>query len=62
MLIDPKCQHTIVDFDGVTCTDDGSGDIDKGADPQLTHLSDAIGYYVAEAHPVVQHLSEWSQH
>jgi hypothetical protein len=62
MLIDPKCLHTIVDFDGVTCTDDGSGDIDKGADPQLTHLSDAIGYYVAEAHPVVQHLSEWSQH
>jgi hypothetical protein len=60
-LVDPaKCPRTILDFEGVTCKGDGSGDIDKSADSTLTHLSDAVGYYVAEQYPLVRHLSEWS--
>jgi hypothetical protein len=34
------------DFDGVRMVDGGSGEIDKHVDRRLTHLSDAIGYYL----------------
>jgi hypothetical protein len=32
----------------------GSGEIDKRADPKLTHISDALGYYVAKEYPIVK--------
>jgi hypothetical protein len=34
------------DFDGVRMIEGGSGEIDKHTDKRLTHLSDAIGYYL----------------
>jgi len=49
-----------MDFDGVTCTKDGSGDIDKKADPQLTHLSDGIGYYITKKYPLVKHVTSFT--
>ena len=53
LLVDPmKCPHTVTDFEGVTCRDDGSGEIDKRSAPMLTHLTDAIGYYVHHEHPL----------
>ena len=53
LLVDPvKCPHTIMDLEGVTCKDDGSGEIDKKGAPMLTHLTDAIGYYVYHEHPL----------
>lgn len=61
-LVDPvKCPRTILDFEGVTCKGDGSGEIDKAADPTLTHISDAIGYYIAEKYPLTRHLSSFTQ-
>lgn len=30
----------------------GAGEIDKKRDPELTHLTDGIGYYVARRFPV----------
>jgi hypothetical protein len=30
----------------------GSGEIDKKRDPELTHMSDALGYFVHARHPV----------
>lgn len=46
MLVDPRCKNIIKDLEGVPTLEGGSGEIDKGADPRLSHISDAIGYYV----------------
>lgn len=40
------------DFDGVTLLKGGSGEIDKKANPLLTHVSDGVGYYVEYEFPV----------
>lgn len=34
------------DFDGVRMIEGGTGELDKHSDKRLTHLSDAIGYYL----------------
>jgi len=53
-LVDPvKCPHVVTDFDGVVWNDK-TGEIDKTSDKTLTHLSDAIGYYVAQVHPLAE--------
>lgn len=49
-VVDRRCKHTIKDFEGVITKDDGS--IDKKKYPMLTHISDAIGYYVSRRHPL----------
>lgn len=41
-----RCPDVNRDFDGVRLLDGGSGEIDKHADSRLTHISDAIGYYI----------------
>ena len=53
-LVDPvKCPRTVMDFEGVVWNDK-TGEIDKTSDKTLTHLSDAIGYYVAQVHPLAE--------
>lgn len=53
MLIDPsKAPDTATDFDEVVVVDGGSGEIDKKANSDRTHHSDAVGYYVFRRHPV----------
>jgi hypothetical protein len=53
MMIDPaKAPFTVRDFDGVRLLEGGSGEIDKMDNPDLTHLTDGIGYYIAEEFPV----------
>lgn len=52
MAVHPKCEHTVKDFEGVVWDERKSTrDIDK-RDRQRTHWTDAIRYYVAEAHPI----------
>lgn len=51
LLANKKCKWTILDFEGVQR--DESGDILKEKGDKLTHLSDAIRYYVQEQFPVV---------
>ncbi len=54
-LVDPqKAPNVVKDFEGVTLLAGGSGEVDKkGAEEQgLSHLSEAVGYYVHEAHPI----------
>lgn len=54
-LVDPqKAKNVVRDFEGVTLLEGGSGEIDKrGCEAQgLTHLTDAIGYYIHEVHPI----------
>lgn len=52
MMIDPKCQHTIRDFEGTVLVEDGTGKIDKKADLEMSHLTDAIGYHIYKEWPV----------
>lgn len=54
MLVDRSCKRTIKDFEGVQLLKGGSGEIDKNADHELTHLSDSVGYYVSRVFPIVK--------
>lgn len=52
MMIDPvKAPNVVKDIEGVRLVS-GSGAIDKKSDPKLTHMTDALGYYIAKQHPV----------
>lgn len=53
-VVDHKCVMTIKDFEGTRVVEGGSGEIDKKRDPLLTHLSDAIGYYLTKEFPLRQ--------
>ncbi len=50
LLVDEaKAPDVVRDFEGVLVKEGGSGEIDKNRTPLLSHLSDAIGYYLWEA-------------
>lgn len=52
-LVDPdNAPHVVKDFEGVCVIEGGSGELDKKSDLALTHISDGIGYYVAEKYPI----------
>lgn len=54
MMVDPaKAPHVVTDLEGVRTLKGGSGEIDKKADPRLTHISDGLGYYIEKEFPVV---------
>lgn len=47
LMVDKKAAPNVVrDLEGVVLLKGGSGEIDKKATPKLTHISDALGYYV----------------
>jgi hypothetical protein len=55
MMVNPnKAKNVVKDFEGVRCVEGGSGEIDKKTDEALTHISDAIGYYIHYKFPVVK--------
>lgn len=49
-MVDAGCVHIIDDYEGVGTMPDGS--IDKNKNKMLSHLSDAIGYGIAEEFPM----------
>lgn len=52
LMVDPrKCPHIVKDFEGVCVIPGGSGELDKSS-LELTHLSDACGYYVSHQFPI----------
>lgn len=54
LLVDPsRAPYTVRDLEGVKRREGGTGEVDK-KDKRLTHLSDALGYYVVEAFPVIE--------
>lgn len=56
LMVDPtKAPNVVRDFERVRVVDGGSGEIDKNADPELTHLSDAIGYHIVREFPIVEY-------
>jgi hypothetical protein len=40
------------DLEGVALLADGSGELDKKSNPGLSHISDALGYYIAKEFPI----------
>jgi hypothetical protein len=55
MVDEDKCPNVVRDFEGVRVLEGSAGEIDKKSDPTLTHLTDAIGYYVWKRWPVEGH-------
>lgn len=54
MIVDPKkAPHVVADWEGVKVLKGSAGEVDKraGEDQGLTHLSEAIGYYLHEEFP-----------
>jgi hypothetical protein len=55
MMVDPaRAPHVIKDLEGVRLLTGGAGEIDKKADPMLSHISDALGYLIAKEFPVAE--------
>ena len=53
MIIDPKCKKLIRDLEQVV-NKEGTRDIDKTTNKELTHLSDALGYYTDYKWPTIK--------
>lgn len=51
LVVDPSCEHTRLDLDGVVWKEKGDRDIDK-SDMKRTHWSDALRYFADAAHPI----------
>ena len=64
LLIDSKCRELIRDLEDVSWALDSAGtvtsDINK-KDPNRTHTSDALGYFVYQAFPLTPKIGEKSQ-
>jgi hypothetical protein len=53
LQIDPgKAPQLVKDLEGVRLLAGGTGEIDKRADEALSHLSDALGYYIEREFPI----------
>ena len=53
LMINPhKAPYLVRDMEGVRLLEGGSGEIDKRFDADLTHISDALGYYIAAEFPI----------
>jgi hypothetical protein len=58
MVMDGKhCIKTVKDFEGVRVIEGTAGEIDKKSDEKLTHLTDAVGYYVHREWPVAMYYT-----
>ena len=53
IVIDPKCKALIRDLEQVV-NKEGTREIDKTTNKDLTHCSDALGYYVDHKWPTVR--------
>lgn len=51
LFVNPECGHLIEDFEGVTYKE-GVRELDKSSAPMLTHISDAVGYYINHRFPL----------
>lgn len=58
MLIDGNCKYTIKDFEGVRVIEGSAGEIDKTRDLKLTHITDALGYFIYKEYPINRFISK----
>jgi hypothetical protein len=63
LMVHEQCKHLIRDFEQVCWKTDPHGntlvELDK-SDPMRTHVSDAVGYYIARAFPMRPQMGERS--
>jgi len=63
MLVDANnAPHVVLDLEGVVIKEGTAGEINKQPGDALTHISDAVGYYIADKWPVMKHVTkveEW---
>jgi hypothetical protein len=53
LLVDPsKAPNVVRDLEGVTILPGSAGELDKRTNPELTHLTDALGYFIHAKHPL----------
>lgn len=52
LVIDRSCVHLVADLERVIYA--ANGDVDQRSDPNLTHISDAFGYWVHREWPAVK--------
>ncbi len=53
LMVDPvHAPHVVLDFEGVTTLPGGSGEIAKKKHLDLSHITDALGYYIDHRFPV----------
>lgn len=50
--IDAKCTNLIKDFQEVRLLEGSAGEIDKKINPNATHMTDALGYFIEKRYPV----------
>jgi len=63
LKVDPsKAPNLVKDFEGVVALEGGSGQIDKKSNLKLTHLSDALGYFIVREYPVISNNDQISTH
>lgn len=56
MMVDPvHAPHVVKDLEGVTILEGSAGELDKKSAPQLTHISDGLGYYIAAEYGFRKH-------
>lgn len=56
LMVDPNRAPTVVrDFENVVVVPGSDGALDKTTDKQLTHWTDALGYYIETAFPLHEH-------
>lgn len=56
LFVDPvEAPHVVADFERVETSKDGRGEIEKVQGGPLTHVSDALGYYIHDRFPVADH-------
>lgn len=61
LMVNPITAKNVVrDFEGVRCVEGGSGEIDKDTDKTLTHITDAIGYYIHKRFPILKTVAQRS--
>lgn len=55
LWVDPaKAPHVVRDLEGVPILEGSAGQLDKKADATLTHISDALGYYIENKFPTAR--------
>lgn len=54
LTVDPSCVRLMADLEQVVFA--GNGDLDK-SNPELTHLSDALGYWLVREWPIVSRVT-----
>lgn len=63
LMVDPSAApHVAKDLEGVTTLKGGSGEIDKKKNRMLTHISDALGYYIEHQFPIAGGRAATSGH